>query len=72
MEERKRPYLGKCVIPDAGAYVVLFSLNEKDKGIIVSSEIENNPDLQVGIIGDFDEERFEYMDSEDQVRLFND
>ena len=68
MSEREYPYLAKNTVGDK-TYVVFFS--EENYGMIVMSEINDNPDIALGAIGDFDENIFEVLDPEIQVSIHN-
>lgn len=62
------PFLGKHTFKGK-IYVVFFT--EKDKGVVVMSEVEDNPKYAFGHYGDFDEEPFEYLEEDICVRLKN-
>ena len=66
--EKEYPYLAKNTVGDK-TYVVFFS--EENYGMIVMSEINDNPDIALGAIGDFDENIFEVLDPEIQVSIHN-
>lgn len=68
MVEKEYPYLAKNTVGDK-TYVVFFS--EENYGMIVMSEINDNPDIALGAIGDFDENIFEVLDPEIQVSIHN-
>ena len=68
MNEREYPYLAKNTVGDK-TYVVFFS--EENYGMVVMSEITDNPDIALGAIGDFDENIFEVLDPEIQVSIHN-
>lgn len=65
---KKYPYLAKNIFNNK-TYVVLFS--EENYGTILMSEINDNPKLSFGVIGDFDEELFEVLSPEIQVSIHN-
>lgn len=65
---KKYPYLAKNTI-DGKNYVVLFS--EENYGTILLSEINDNPNLVFGKIGDFDEDSFEILSPEMQISIHN-
>lgn len=66
---RKYPYLGKN-IKDGKTFVVFFG--EENYGMVVMSEIEDNPKLALGTIGDFDESYFELLPNDVRVYIQND
>lgn len=68
MNEREYPYLAKNTVGDK-TYVVFFS--EENYGMVVMSEITDNPDIALGAIGDFNENIFEVLDPEIQVSIHN-
>ena len=68
MVEKEYPYLAKNTVGDK-TYVVFFS--EENYGMIVMSEINDNPDIAFGAIGDFDENVFEVLNPEIQVSIHN-
>ncbi len=68
MEEKKYPYLGRTKVEDK-VYVVLFT--EPDYGVVLMSEFTDEPSVAFGRIGDFAEEKFEYLPKEICVRLEN-
>lgn len=68
MIEKEYPYLAKNTVGDK-TYVVFFS--EENYGMVVMSEITDNPDIALGAIGDFDENIFEVLDPEIQVSIHN-
>ena len=68
MIEKEYPYLAKNTVGDK-TYVVFFS--EENYGMVVMSEINDNPDITLGAIGDFDENIFEVLDPEIQVSIHN-
>ena len=68
MSEREYPYLAKNTVGNK-TYVVFFS--EENYGMVVMSEITDNPDIALGAIGDFDENIFEVLDPEIQVSIHN-
>lgn len=68
MNEKEYPYLAKNTVGDK-TYVVFFS--EENYGMVVMSEINDNPDIALGAIGDFDENIFEVLDPEIQVSIHN-
>ena len=68
MNEKEYPYLAKNTVGDK-TYVVFFS--EENYGMVVMSEITDNPDIALGAIGDFDENIFEVLDPEIQVSIHN-
>lgn len=68
MAEKEYPYLAKNTVGDK-TYVVFFS--EENYGMVVMSEINDNPDIALGAIGDFDENIFEVLDPEIQVSIHN-
>lgn len=68
MIEKEYPYLAKNKVGDK-TYVVFFS--EENYGMVVMSEINDNPDIALGAIGDFDENIFEVLDPEIQVSIHN-
>ena len=68
MNEREYPYLAKNTVGDK-TYVVFFS--EENYGMVVMSEINDNPDIALGTIGDFDENVFEVLNPEIQVSIHN-
>ena len=65
--EEKYPYLGIKEV-DGKKYVVLFT--EEDTGVIVMSEV-NEGKIKFGYVGDFDENEFEMLPSDQCVRLSN-
>ena len=68
MSEREYPYLAKNTVGDK-TYVVFFSA--ENYGTVVMSEINDNPDIAFGAIGDFDENVFEVLNPEIQVSIHN-
>lgn len=68
MNEKEYPYLAKNTVGDK-TYVVFFS--EENYGMVVMSEINDNPDIALGAIGDFNENIFEVLDPEIQVSIHN-
>ena len=68
MIEKEYPYLAKNTVGDK-TYVVFFS--EENYVTVVMSEINDNPDIALGAIGDFDENIFEVLDPEIQVSIHN-
>ena len=68
MNEKEYPYLAKNTVGDK-TYVVFFS--EENYGTVVMSEINDNPDIALGAIGDFNENIFEVLDPEIQVSIHN-
>lgn len=68
MNEKEYPYLAKNTVGDK-TYVVFFS--EENYGMVVMSEINDNPDIALGAIGDFDENIFEVLGTEIQVSIHN-
>ena len=68
MNEREYPYLAKNTVGDK-TYVVFFS--EENYGMVVMSEITDNPDIALGAIGDFDESVFEVLSPDVQVSIHN-
>lgn len=68
MIEREYPYLAKNTVGDK-TYVVFFS--EENYGMVVMSEINDNSDIALGAIGDFDESVFEVLSPDVQVLIHN-
>lgn len=68
MIEKEYPYLAKNTVGDK-TYVVFFS--KENYGTVVMSEINDNPDIALGAIGDFDENVFEVLVPEIQVSIHN-
>ena len=66
--EKEYPYLAKNTVGDK-TYVVFFS--EENYGMVVMSEITDNADITLGVIGDFDENVFEVLAPEIQVSIHN-
>ena len=65
--EDKYPYLGINQI-DGKNYVVLFV--EEEKGVVVMNETDSDK-ISFGQIGNFDEAQFEFLPSDQCVRLSN-
>lgn len=63
----KYPYLGVNQFEDK-SYVVLFT--EPEYGIIVMSESDNDK-LKFGVIGNFDESKFDDLPKDQCVKLNN-
>lgn len=66
--EKKYPYLAKNTINDK-TYVVFFC--EENYGVVVMSEITDNPNVLFGKIGDFDESKFEILPPNIAVNIHN-
>lgn len=66
--EKKYPYLAKNTV-DGKTYVVFFI--EPDNGVVLHSEITDNPHLRMGVLRDFDESVFEILPPDVQVSIHN-
>lgn len=62
---RKYPFLGRLTRGE-DYYVVLFL--EYGKGVVVASTIDS---IEFGTLGSFDEDKFEFLPSDECVRLSN-
>jgi hypothetical protein len=61
------PFLGVKEI-DGKPYVVLFL--EQDKGVVLVNETDSK-EIYFGLEGEFDENSFEFLNPESDVRLHN-
>ena len=68
MAEKRYPYLAKNVI-DNKSYIVFFI--EPDYGVVLHSEITDNPNLKMGSLNDFDESVFEILPPDVQLNIHN-
>lgn len=64
----KYPYLGITSVEGKNC-VVLFS--SENYGTVVMSEMEDKPEYQFGLISEFNENEFEYLDTELVIRINN-
>jgi len=62
------PYLGRKYL-DGKPFVVMFF--EEERGIVVMNETGHD-ELNIGQVKDFDEDSFEYLPNDVDVRLNND
>lgn len=62
------PYLGRKYL-DGKPFVVMFF--EEERGIVVMNETGRD-ELNIGQVKDFDEDSFEYLPNDVDVRLNND
>lgn len=64
---RNYPYLGQH--KDNENVVVFFV--EPDYGVVVLSNVTDNPNLAFGKLGDFDESYFNFLSPEQQISIHN-
>lgn len=65
--QKKYPYLGRNFVNEK-AYIVFFT--EPDTGVVVLNDTDSKR-IKFGMIGSFDESRFEVLPHEVCVRLQN-